>query len=144
MLRTVLAILAGFFAWLIMWFAGEMILSALWPDGFGVPQRAFQEAIEKGGPFTAETTLLLVHLPLAALVSLMSGFLCALIAGENKRAPLILGALLMALGLLKAAMSWPYVPLWYHIGFTGVLIPMAILGGRLKPMRKAKVDTSLP
>jgi hypothetical protein len=29
-------------------------------------------------------------------------------------------------------MSWPYVPLWYHVVFTALLVPMTILGGRLK------------
>jgi hypothetical protein len=62
----------------------------------------------------------------------ISGFLAALIAGENKRAPLILGFLLLALGLLKAVMSWQYVPIWYHVIFTAILIPMTIVGGRLK------------
>jgi len=50
----------------------------------------------------------------------------------NTRAPLILGLLLLALGLLKAVMSWPYVPIWYHVIFTAILLPMAIIGGKLK------------
>ena len=68
---------------------------------------------------------------LAAIVSVMSGFLAALIARENKRAPLILGLLLLAFGLLKMAMSWPFVPIWYHVVFTALLIPMAMVGGKL-------------
>jgi hypothetical protein len=55
--------------------------------------------------------MLLVHIVLGSIVSVMSGFLAALIAGENKRAPLILGFLLLAFGLLKVVMSWPYVPI---------------------------------
>jgi hypothetical protein len=62
----------------------------------------------------------------------MAGFLAALIAGENKRAPLILGFLLLAFGLLIVVLSWPYVPIWYHIIFTAMLLPMVILGGKLK------------
>ena len=61
----------------------------------------------------------------------MSGFLAALIAGENTRTPLILGFLLLAMGLLKVVMSWPYVPIWYHVIFTALLIPMTIMGGKL-------------
>ncbi len=49
----------------------------------------------------------------------------------NKRAPLVLGFLLLAFGLLKAVMSWPYVPIWYHVIFTALLIPMTIMGGKL-------------
>jgi hypothetical protein len=40
--------------------------------------------------------------------------------------------LLLGLALLKAVMSWPYVPIWYHVIFTAILLPMAILGGKLK------------
>ena len=131
MLRIVLGVIAGFFAWVIVWFGSEKFLSAIWPKGFGAPQRAFQEAIEKGGQFTAETRLLLTHIVLGTIVSLMSGSLAALIAGENARAPLALGFLLLVMGIAKAVMSWPYVPLWYHVIFTALLLPMAILGGKL-------------
>jgi hypothetical protein len=130
MLRIVLGVIAGFFAWLIVWVGSEKILSAVWP-AFGVHQRAFEEVIKNGGQFTADTTMLLTHIVLGSIVSLMSGSLAALIAGENTRAPLVLGFLLLAVGVLKAVMSWPYVPVWYHIIFTAMLLPMAIIGGRL-------------
>ncbi|MEK6337322.1 MAG: hypothetical protein AABM67_20560 [Acidobacteriota bacterium] len=131
MIRIILGVIAGFFAWAIVWVVSEKILSAIWPE-FGAHQLAFQAAIEHGGQFTANTTILLIHIVLASIVSVMSGFLAALIAGENKRAPLILGILLLAVGLLKVFMSWPYVPIWYHVIFTAILLPMAIMGGRLK------------
>ena len=131
MVRIVLGVIGGFIAWAIMWFGSEKILSAIWPEGFGAHQRAFEAAIKNGGQFTADTTLLLIHIVLASIVSVMAGFLAALIAGEHMRAPVVLGFLLLAFGLLKAVMSWQYVPIWHHVIFTALLIPMAILGGRL-------------
>ncbi len=131
MVRMILGVISGFFAWALAWFGGEKILSAIWPK-FGAHQVAFQAAIEHGGQFTADSTMLLAHIVLGSIVSIISGFLAALIAGENKRAPLILGFLLLALGLLKLVMSWPYVPIWYHVVFTAMLLPMAIIGGKLK------------
>ena len=131
MVRIVLGVIAGFFAWLIVWFGSEKILSAIWPEGFGAHQHAFEAAVKNGGPFTADTSLLLTHIVLGSIVSVMSGFLAALIAGENPRAPLVLGFLLLALGVLKVVMSWPYVPIWYHVIFTALLIPMTIMGGKL-------------
>ena len=131
MLRIVLGVVAGFLAWVMAWVGSEKILSAIFPEGFGVHQRAFEAALNDGGQFTADTTLLLTHIVLGSVVSLMSGFLAALIAAENTRAPLVLGILLLAMGVLKMVMSWPYVPLWYHVIFTALLIPMAIIGGRL-------------
>ena len=135
MVRIGLGVIAGFFSWAILWFGGEKILSAIWPKWFGAHQLAFQAAIEHGGQFTADTTILLMHIVLASIVSVISGFLAALIAGENKRAPLILGFLLVAFGLLKVVMSWPYVPIWYHVIFTALLIPVTMVGGRLKTTR---------
>jgi hypothetical protein len=132
MVRIVLGVIAGFFAWALVWFGIEQMLSALWPEWYGAPQRAFQEAIEKGGQFTAATRLLLMHIVIGSIVSVLAGWLAALSARENKRAPLVLGLLLLAFGLLKAALSWPYVPLWYHVLFTALLLPMTMLGGKLK------------
>ncbi|MBA2335837.1 MAG: hypothetical protein H0V90_13000 [Blastocatellia bacterium] len=132
MVRIVLGVIAGFFAWLIVWVGSEKILSAIWPEWYGAHQLAFQEAVENGGQFTADTTILLIHIVWGSIVSVMSGFLAALIAGENKRTPLILGFLLMAFGLLKVVLSWAYVPIWYHVIFTAILIPMTIMGGKLK------------
>lgn len=132
MLRIILGVIAGFFAWVIVWVGIEKILSAILPEWYGAPQLAFQNAIENGGQFTAETRLLLSHIVIASVVAFISGFLAALVAGENKRAPLILGFLLLAVGLLKVVMSWPYVPIWYHVIFTATLLPMTIIGGRLK------------
>ena len=132
MVRIVLDVIAGFFAWMISWVGGEKILSAISPEGFGAHQRAFQEALENRGQFTADTTMLVMHIVLGSIVSVMSGYLAARIAGENKRAPVVLGFLLVAIGLLKVVMSWPYVPIWYHVIFTAILIPMTIVGGKLK------------
>jgi uncharacterized membrane protein YwzB len=130
MVRIVLGVISGFLAWATVWVGSEKILSAIWL-AFGVHQRAFEEAIKNGGQFTADTTMLLTHIVLGSIVSVMSGFLAALIAGENRRAPLVLGFLLVAVGLLKAVMSWPYVPIWYHVIFTAILLPMAVMGGKL-------------
>jgi hypothetical protein len=120
----------GFIAWFIVWVGVEKVLSAMWP-AFGSHQHAFEEAIKNGGPFTAETGPLITHIVLGSIVSVVAGALAALIAGENTKAPLIAGCLLLAMGIAKAAMSWQYVPIWYHIIFTAILLPMAILGGRL-------------
>ena len=132
MARIALSVIAGFLAWALAWFGGETILSAISPEGYGVHQLAFQNAIENGGQFTADTTLLLIQIVLGSIVSVMAGFLAALVAGGDKRAPLILGFLLLAFGVLKAVLSWPYVPLWYHLIFTALLLPMTIVGGKLK------------
>src|SRR5688572_5931850 len=104
MLRVALGVIAGFFAWVIVWVGSEQVLSAILPAWFGAQLLAFQKAIENGGQFTAETSFLLTQIVCGSLVSLLSGFLAALIAGENKRVPLVLGLVLLALGLLKTVL----------------------------------------
>ena len=131
MVRIVLSVIAGFFAWVIAWVAIEKILSAILPVWYGAPQAAFQHAVENGGEFTAETRMLLSHIVIGSVVSILAGYVAAAAAGDNARAPLYVGIALLALGLLKAGMSWPYVPLWYHVLFTAILLPMAIVGGKL-------------
>jgi hypothetical protein len=130
--RIVLGVIAGFLAWTIVWVGSEKVFSVIWPEWFGAHQLAFTAAIKNGGQFSADTTILLIQLVLGSIVSVFSGFLAAMIARENKRAPLILGLLLLAFGLLKAIMSWPYVPIWYHVIFTALLLPLTIVGGKLK------------
>jgi len=130
MLRIVLGVIAGFFSWLIVWIGSEKIIAAIWP-AFGVHQRAFEEVVKNGGQFTADTTMLLTHIVLGSIVSVMAGSLAALVARENSRAPLVLGFVLLALGILKAVMSWQYVPIWYQVIFTAILLPLAIVGGKL-------------
>ena len=131
MLMIALGVVAGFVAWMVVWVGTEKIISAIWPQEFGVHQRAFEAALKNGGPFTVNTTVLLTHIVLVPIVSLMAGFLAALIAGEHTRTPLALGILMLAMGLLKAKMSWTFAPVWYHVGFTVLMVGMVILGGVL-------------
>ena len=73
--------------------------------------------------------MLITHIVVGSIVSVMA--LAALVAGENSRAPLFVGVLQVLLGVMKAVMSWQHIPIWYHVIFTAVLLPMAIVGGRL-------------
>src|SRR4030095_3573446 len=110
----------------------EKIFSAIWPAWYGAHQTAFEAAIQSGGHFTPDTTILVMNVVRGAIICVMAGFLAALIARENRRSPLILGILLLAFDLLIIALSWRHVRLWYGVIFTAMLIPMTILGGRLK------------
>ena len=133
MVRIILGVIAGFIGWVIVWVGVEKILIGQFcRSGTALlnsrSKRPLKMAVHG---FTADTTLLLMHIVIGSIVSVMAGSLAALIAGENKRTPLVLGCLLLAFGLLKAVMSWPYVPIWYHVIFTAILLPMAIVGGKL-------------
>lgn len=130
MLRIVLSVIGGFISWIIVWFVSEKGISAIWP-AFGVHQKAFEEAIKNGGQFTPDTTMLFAQLVLGLVASLLAGIIAAFASGENSRAPLFAGILLLLMGVAKAVMSWQYVPVWYHVIFTAMLLPMAIIAGKL-------------
>lgn len=132
MLRVILGVIAGFIAWSILWVGSDQILIMLSKDWYGAHQLGFEKAMFNKTEFTPDNTILGMHLLRSVIISIMSGFLAAVIANGNRNASLGLGVLLLVFGAFVEAMAWSYLPLWYHIIFLALLIPMTILGGRLK------------
>src|SRR5688500_4072979 len=132
MLRVILGIVAGFIAWSILWVGSDQVLTTLNPDWYGAHQLGFQKAIFNNTSFTPDNTILGLHLVREVIITLISGFLAAFIARGNRNAPLGLGIVLLLAGIGVEAMAWNYAPLWYHVAFLALLIPSAIMGGRLK------------
>ena len=83
-------------------------------------------------PFATDTTILLLSLLRSVIISIMAGFLTAVVAGENKTSTLILGILLLLFGLIVQIFAWNYAPIWYHALFLALLVPMTIVGGKLR------------
>lgn len=132
MLRIILGVIAGFVAWSILWVGSDQALRALSPDWYGAHQRAFEGAINVKTAFTADSMILLMHLFRAAIITIIAGFVAALLATENRKAPLALGILLLVVGIMFEAMVWSYIPIWYHLVFLAILIPFTLLGGRMR------------
>lgn len=130
--RIILGAVIGFIAWSVIWVGSEQAMSAIWPDWYGVHQTAFEKAVTEGGSFVPDTTILVLNVIRGSILAILCGFLAALIARENRRSPLFLGILLAAFCVMIMSMSMSYIPIWYPIVFTAVLIPMAMLGGKLK------------
>ncbi|MEJ7847372.1 MAG: hypothetical protein WKF92_04695 [Pyrinomonadaceae bacterium] len=131
--RIILGAIVGFIFWSIVWLGSERLLSAIWPEWYGAHQASFEAAVSSSGAFTADTTILLMNIVRGSIISVLSGYIAAAISRENKLSPMILSVLLVAFGLYIVSMSWSLIPVWYHVIFTALLIPMTILGGRLKP-----------
>jgi hypothetical protein len=136
MVRIILGVVAGFIAWSILWVGSDQVLMASigW---YGQHQLAFQRAMFNGDPFEASTTILFMHLVRSVVISLISGYLAALVSGENRRSPLALGIVLLLFGLMVQITAWRYIPIWYHFLFLFLLIPVTVAGGKLRkaPMR---------
>ena len=131
MLRIILGVIVGFVAWSIVWVGSDQVLMGLIP-WYEVHQQAFQSAVLIDTPFVADRAILVMHLVRAMIISLMAGFIAAVVAGENRKAPLALGTLLLIAGVFVEAMVWNYLPLWYHLAFLALLIPMTMTGGKMK------------
>ena len=129
MLRIAIGVVVGFLVWSTLWVGIDVVLRAVWTS--------YDESV-KAMSFTS--SILMVPLILSSCCSIISGFTAALIARENTKAPLILGILLLITGIFVQMSVWEKIPLWYHLTFWVLLIPMTVLGGKLKgnSQRKAK------
>jgi hypothetical protein len=130
--RIILGVIVGFIAWSILWVGGDEALGMLSPGWYGVHKLAFEKAAINNAPFEAGSTMLVFHLFRSVIASLLSGFLAAFVANENRRTTMILGVLLLVVGIAVQSMVWSLLPIWYHLAFLLLLVPVTIAGGYLK------------
>jgi uncharacterized membrane protein YeaQ/YmgE (transglycosylase-associated protein family) len=104
-----------------LWVGIDAVLKGVWTD--------YNRSVEAMSFSAAQ---LVVPLILSAVCSIIAGFVAALIAKENSKSPLILGILLLVVGIFVQIAVWDKIPLWYHLTFWILLIPMTIFGGKLR------------
>jgi hypothetical protein len=136
MLKVVLGVIAGFVAWSIIWVGSDAVLSTAWAE-YGEHQNRAMLAVANGESFAADNTIMAMRLVISIVATLMSGFLAAFIAGENRRAPLALGVILLLVGIAVQLGAWNVMPVWFHVIFLLLLLPMSIVGGKLKKTTSA-------
>ncbi len=132
MVRIILGAIVGFIVWTIFLIGSDQIWIALSPDWYGSHQNKFAAALVNKTPFTADPTVMIIAVIRSAIFSVITGFIAALISKENFKSPLLLGIFLLAFGGFIHSMILDNVPVWYHLLILLPLIPLAILGGRLK------------
>ena len=132
MLRIILGVIAGFIVWSIVWVGMDTLLATISPGWFGKNFAEFQNAVNRGEPFTPPVSVSVYLIFQSVLCSLIAGFTAAAIARENRKSTLALGFLLLATSVFVEAYHWDYFPVWYHVLFLLLLIPAAVLGGKLK------------
>lgn len=132
MLRMILGVVAGFIAWSIIWVGGDQIMYWLSRDWYGGQKDKMTLALVNDEVFSPDTAVVVIDLVRSVIASIMAGFLAAVIAGENRRAPMILGVLLLVVGIAVQVQLWNLFPVWFHLSFWLLLIPMTILGGKMK------------
>ena len=130
MKRTVFAVCAALLVW--------VVLISLLNRGlrFGMPGYAVAEPV-----FAFTLGMQLARLGIAAVASLAAGAVAAWIAPRDRRAAWIAGVILL-LGFVPVHVHlWQSFPLWYHLGFLVTLVPLVVLGARL---RRGRVLAATP
>ena len=130
--RIILGVIVGFIAWSIIWVGGNEVLASLSPGWYGAYKLQFEKAAFNNTPFEASSIMMIFHLFRSVIASLLSGFLAAFVANENRRTTMILGVILLVVGIIVQSMVWNLLPIWYHLIFLLLLIPVTIAGGYLK------------
>lgn len=130
--KLILGIIVGFIVWSILWVGSDAVIAALLPNWYGKVLVDFQEAITKGTPYTVDSTILVLSLIRSVICSIIAGLLAVLISKEQAKTTIGLGILLLLFGIFVQSAIWSYYPLWYHLIFLILLIPITVLGGKLR------------
>lgn len=119
--KIILGVIVGFIVWTIIWLLVDPIMRVFAPDI--VPNKDLTNI---------QTTFLIILIIASVICSIAAGFAAVLISKEQSKTTLYLGILLLLVGILFEVMAWNLLPVWYHISFLVLLIPMTILGGKLR------------
>jgi hypothetical protein len=121
MVRSIFSILAGFVVWSVIWLVAGQGVRAAMPDAFA----------EDGS--TSDMGVSLLMLVASVICSLAAGYVAALVArGRVLTHGLVLGIILLAVGIMVEIQYWTTMPLWYHLIFWVLLIPVAVGGAALR------------
>jgi hypothetical protein len=134
MIRIILGVIAGFIVWSIVWVGSDQVLQSISPGWLGAYSLGAEKAMVNGTEFAPDTTIAMISLLRSFLTSILSGLVAVLVAREIRRTPIILGVLLVAVGIAVEVFTWKLNPVWYHFLFLFLLIPMTLVGGRLRPI----------
>lgn len=120
MLNTILAIVAGFIIWSVVWLGSNQLVTRLFPS-----------AVAKDGS-TNHAGLLLTLIALSLLASLAAGYATQWVAEDSSINPqLALGVVLVLVGIAVQRQYWKLMPLWYHLAFLALIIPAVVYGATL-------------
>lgn len=118
--RAIGAVLAGAVVWAVLWIGGNATLAAALPD------------VVVAGERLDHVGVLLFLIVYSSALSLLAGFTTAKVRGPSPRTAVwVLAMLQLGLGLFFEISSWDLLPVWYHLIFLALVVPMTVAGGRL-------------
>ncbi len=121
MAKAIIGAVVGYAIWTAIWLGGNAVML---PDAARV--------VGEGEPYDA-TGPLVGAIGLSVVCSLAAGLAAATIAGPRARtAAIVAAAALLLTGIGVQAGAWSLIPLWYHLIFLVLIVPMVLLGARLR------------
>lgn len=122
--RSVIAVLAGFFASMVMSLGADLAFRRMSPESFDAEGQAANEGT------------LFVIMGYETLFAAVAGYVTARLAIRRPLAhALIMGAVVLAGRLFTAILAWSSVPAWFHVGVLVLIVPAALLGAKLGELR---------
>ena len=125
-MKHALSVLAGFALWTVLFLTGNQVLF-----------RTFRDRFDEN-MVTTDATVLAITLGLTVLYSIAAGRVTARLAPS---APVqhgaVLGVIQTLIGIAVQSAYWSAIPLWYHLGFLGLLFPATLAGAVLGARRAA-------
>jgi hypothetical protein len=120
MLRSILAVAAGFILAAVLDLGGDFAARMIAPDSFD----SFGNATDTG--------LLALTLVYSSLFGILGAFVTARLAPSRPvRHALILGVIVLLIALWATVQMWGTAPAWYHIVALISVLPESWLGGVL-------------
>lgn len=124
LVRSVVAVAAGFFASMVMTLGGDIAFRRVSPDAFDADGHARSD----GALFTM--------MGYEALFVLVAGYVTARLAIRRPLAhALAMGAVVLLARASTVFLTWDTAPPWFHLGILLLIIPVALLGAKVSELR---------
>lgn len=117
MIRAIIGVLSGLFAWVLIATVGNLALRVALP-GYAEVEKAM----------TFSLTMLMARLLLGAVSSLGAGLTVAWITKRSGFSVKVVAGILFLVFLPLHYTLWDKFPIWYHIVFLASLVVMTLLG----------------
>lgn len=117
-MRSIVAVIVGSGVWGLLWVASHAAFAS--------------RMQEPGGRITSLPALTLL-LILSFILSVVSGYVTAWLAGKDEiRHGVLLGFLQLAIGIFFTVRHYDLTPFWYNVLFLVLLIPGNVLGAGIR------------
>lgn len=122
--RAIGGVAAAFLLWTALWLGFTQAMSAIFPD-----------IVDPQQPLT-HTGVLVGYVVYSVLISALAGYVCAAVRGSDPmRTVWVFAVIQLLVGIGFEASYWDMTPVWYHLVFLALIVPVTVWGGRLRAHR---------